>query len=1216
MAKSCPTLPANIQRDYNQLSLAYSKDMPIEQARVKAAESMLDFINAPTAAESFGSTANPNNHHYTATVASIIQNETDIRDVFRELGNLGSNNKIDSIVHTEQLDHVVEDLIIPLADQLKGLAFVTFESDTAPSPEGIYEVTGNSKEIQLRINSIINPFLNRFRLSYKEIAAHEFVHATTTAAYTSGNIALRKGIQSLYNQAKEALKPADFSQTVSGVTTTAAEDQAAYDYIFNNQKGQGVEEFMAFGLTNEIFRKKISEIKVNTGRKLASARSIKDLIDILFEKIINFLTRATFNIKGDNVAKALEILVKELSGVTKKNHFVVDTLSQGLELTKGAGSKTLDQIVRPLTKLAMHPKSPAIIRGSIAALQAYKVFPALFNWGHAVGTTINNVVKHRDYFFWNLVLKLPQELAGMNVTNEAWHNMLRHSKHVIDGARHKIKESTISNIREIIGTMEDDDKEHMTSIFVHGDLDDLEKYNSSFTMADYRKVLSNHKHRQVLIKDLKTQLVNKFSNVGYGYIKQAFGLGMFMQTKQTINAGNQAFNAHTIARGDWDSKFVRPTNWQDAIPLLQQLKTLYSVEQALPQARTAAVKFFDSQNHLSIDEGNGFNRLLSMSRLFRGQSMELLFNNDPYRMVAGYSRDINDPNVMIKYSTNSDDQNLKDLGFVKLDYPLGQDKLFAHPKNYMYVSNNNGLVAFDKKIVSLTSRQLAGTSLTDLLVNEGWDYGNAAMEAKVQSAVILSKINRADMYSKNIDSTDTSSLFPVFDENGNITNHRYVMLESTRKNVLKKDSRIDNVFGSMFESLTDKVESPNVNKMVVEELKKEYQTMYNKSPKGFIVVTKNHPKYGEIYKLLPKEMKADLDVVFGEGRIVVREAMMDIIFGYRKYSLFTQGDNLWLGQMMKKLIVDMFKVSPGKYYRYGRTAEQSWQALINEIKTFIVLKTHVLAFNILSNAIVSFMHGMPLNYMLKKQGEATVAVEDYIVKHRQKLIYEQRLNTINISASAKTNIQAKITQLQADMDNSPIKTLIDKGLLNSIVEDVTLDDSDFGVKGEVAKFLVKKTKWIPKPVKAVYEFGQIGPKTGLYKLLEKTTRYSDFVARHAMYEWYTKEKKMPPTEALKIVTETFVNYELPTSKELQYLNDMGAAMFTKYAVRIQKTIYRMALDNPKSIVGLVVVENMFGVNLEDPTNSLAFFPGMPINPLNSMDNMVAPLYQLMIDILF
>ena len=84
------------------------------------------------------------------------------------------------------------------------------------------------------------------------------------------------------------------------------------------------------------------------------------------------------------------------------------------------------------------PRAPVIVQSAVAIVKNWQIFSKVLNLSSAVGTTINNLVKHKEYFFWNLILKLPQELAGMNVTNEAWHNLLKHSKNIVDAARQNL----------------------------------------------------------------------------------------------------------------------------------------------------------------------------------------------------------------------------------------------------------------------------------------------------------------------------------------------------------------------------------------------------------------------------------------------------------------------------------------------------------------------------------------------------------------------------------------------------------------------------------------------------------------------------------------------------------------------------------------------------------------------------------------------------------
>jgi hypothetical protein len=269
-----------------------------------------------------------------------------------------------------------------------------------------------------------------------------------------------------------------------------------------------------------------------------------------------------------------------------------------------------------------------------------------------------------------------------------------------------------------------------------------------------------------------------------------------------------------------------------------------------------------------------------------------------------------------------------------------------------------------------------------------------------------------------------------------------------------------------------------------------------------------------------------------------------------------------------------------------RKVESGWQEFVAEVKSTIVLKTMVLPFNIMSNTIFSFMYGMPLDYMMKKQSEAVISLQDYTEKLRRRTILQQRLGGIGITKEQTKKLEGEINQLTFDIDNNPIKSLVDIGMINSIVEDISLeqDQDAYSMRGKLANYLEGKISKVPGGVRTAYNWAQLGKDTQAYKLLETATRYSDFVARYAMFEFLTREKSMSPNEALEEVMSAFVEYDPPTSKELQYLNEIGLAMFTKYAIRIQKVIAKLFLEKPETAVGLYLLEQQFGMRVPDPSD--------------------------------
>jgi hypothetical protein len=287
-----------------------------------------------------------------------------------------------------------------------------------------------------------------------------------------------------------------------------------------------------------------------------------------------------------------------------------------------------------------------------------------------------------------------------------------------------------------------------------------------------------------------------------------------------------------------------------------------------------------------------------------------------------------------------------------------------------------------------------------------------------------------------------------------------------------------------------------------------------------------------------------------------------------------------------------------------RFAEQVWQEAVGYLKHTIVIKTTVLYGNILSNFILGMLEGVPIDYMIKQKGNAVIALKNYM-RDKDKL-YQINLKLRSDSALSQdqiTKLKNRADQLRTNIKNNPAKILLNEGMLSSIVEDINLqgDVDKYSIGNKVIdKFNEMGGKSIPKPLKEGWKHLYIAKGTPLYELLYKSTQFSDFAARFAMYNWFVNEKKMDQQEALIRILENFIDYESPTSRELQYLNDIGLAVFTKYAIRIQKIIWRLFLRRPGSVLALQGIESIMNTQMYSPIDSLSLMPGLD-NPFGMVD---------------
>jgi len=69
---------------------------------------------------------------------------------------------------------------------------------------------------------------------------------------------------------------------------------------------------------------------------------------------------------------------------------------------------------------------------------------------------------------------------------------------------------------------------------------------------------------------------------------------------------------------------------------------------------------------------------------------------------------------------------------------------------------------------------------------------------------------------------------------------------------------------------------------------------------------------------------------------------------------------------------------------------------------------------------------------------------------------------------------------------------------------------------------------------------------------------------------------MSHEDSIADIVDTFVNYDIPTSPEMQWLNDMGFFMFTKYALRILRVVFRLLEEAPATALAGGLMQDILG----------------------------------------
>ena len=116
------------------------------------------------------------------------------------------------------------------------------------------------------------------------------------------------------------------------------------------------------------------------------------------------------------------------------------------------------------------------------------------------------------------------------------------------------------------------------------------------------------------------------------------------------------------------------------------------------------------------------------------------------------------------------------------------------------------------------------------------------------------------------------------------------------------------------------------------------------------------------------------------------------------------------------------------------------------------------------------------------------------------------------------------------------------------------------------------------------------------------------MARATLHKHNTEKKGMGLVESINDIKDTFIDYDAPTSKQIQYLNDTNFLMFTKFFIRSQKIIYQTYANAPARALSLLGFEEVFGEmsTINDSNIINTSILGKINNPLTLIDDLLVP----------
>lgn len=1097
------------------------------------------------------------------------------RQVFDSLAS-SSNGKKNDPAFTNNLGKVIENVSDKLFSQV---------------PSELTTNTNNYTPGQVWANALATgkaPYTTKalgagFHMTDQEAFAIESIETAVAASLNSGfGTAVNRELRKSWEAAREKIKPQDFHNG-DWAKATPAERQAAqrkWDHLFTlnpSQNGQNryLSQFVAMTLGHEETSKLMgftTQIDESTTPKSNFEKAAAYLSHAV-NWASGFLSRTN---EGQLVNQKAQALAEQLVEIDLKNRDksmgkVEEAFTYMSDLGEAAGRKVMDGIHATAdTNLIKNSRSPIVrFAGSVTRLAAKRDLDR-------VGETLRQM---RDLNNPNTedgwAAQILSDMSNPDKVRSAFESLQRHTN-LIEQRRRNLAEVTRGNVMEMFQDsgkyLTEEDKTALTYTLMRTEAHSL---LNSYSLDDVQKFVSNGRSRQAEIGKLEKSLLTQPN--GNDMVIRAKALGYYMVTGKATIPG-MAKNAQAIASGAGTHYVTTalPDRSGAVVESIDNLASLYAMQYSNPEhlQRTAAVMKRELPN-----QDNGIKAMLNVHKVLAEDAASTLFADNEISRIKGYIPEVTNPYRDVKIVDKGEGAQLEAMGYQFVGMVPTDPTIPSLGQKAMYVTQDNGSQRYVSGAMSLTSNHRKGTSAVR---NQNYQSGQGATVADGRKAVYAAAQRRAKMNAADFDPSTVKDTYmiPVFGTDGRIMDFQYEMQHVNRDTLLDRNNDFAHLLGQYAGQTFDKQNSPTQNRIVMEALYEDFKSNYATSPERYVAIgpMSKDARTREIWAMLPEQTRFEAQEIWGAGEpMQVRSDLVNLVFGFRKLTVANAFDKDAMDRnMAESLATTVFSALSGNdAKRVAVQTERAAQEGVALFKDIIVLRNvSTLMRNLLSNVALLKAYGVSPTDIIKDTKVALQAGLSYRKNTALLLKYQQQQRA---GLGDFNQLEQRIIQLEDQIARNPIKDFIEAGTMPSIVDDVDTADTSYTYASGLQRKVSGVTDKIPASVRTAAKWAFVAKDTPLYKFLSNTAQFGDFTSKYVLYK-YSMEKadrKLSHEEAIQRASDAFVNYDIPTSAELQYLNDVGVMMFTKYRLRIQRAMLTLMKERPGSAIAQSVLVSRF-----------------------------------------
>lgn len=1002
---------------------------------------------------------------------------------------------------------------------------------------------------------------NGFIMDMQAKSAFQMMLATFSADVTLDPNALSRA-QELLNHVKKNLTVENFmANPEADNPADRYQAQAKYDTIVGaravemDEQGRStlVPTFMALAAVNEQFRSILAQMPLpefvrepnNTldGILTNAASAAMDRLDI---------TMAGERLNSTSVRETMDALTAKIGSIAQDRGSYIDNAIAPVGNAIDAANNWMVGAMTALSR-AVNAKADAVKANTTNAKITHaanfaKLLASVFDADVAGlnSRSLISVVNKSDV--WQPIHDLLNELVGRTEENAAVTDMIKQVKSVIQTARQQYREHLPELIqkqfsREITYT-------EQTAMFKGLAKTDIASLRSNYTVSQIKELLVDPAKRATEARNIERRL----SKIGHGQImlRKSKDLAQFLVNGKV--APNLLRNAHAIAHAFNEGAMVKS---QDSAVVndVDHLVSLYALEGLNQTDR-------DTLTALVQDQSEGVSFVLSY---LEGQRKDELVGTtkDPALLAnhyKGYIPSEQKGGIGLIVADDAEYLELRKRGYERVADYVGSDAEYGKSKKGYYYSPISGKSQYAQGIIQTVHTTVGG-------VNAATGFTVGEMTAgRITDPKMVEKITKLAGRLKS----GNEQLMPVFDGTGKVIAYER-SVDPAQLERLGKNTNISEMLGAWRGRQAEEALADTYNRTLIDRLadvwngpeqnarKDEFVNLFDKRELA------KDPVLADAVRLIPYDTLDYVREKFGDGKFMVRKDMLNDAIGYRQASVGDAwtGTTRWSPEVLKGVQTVATAAFGADAYKRMVQAEKFIQNRVTDARVMIVVKSIVVPLtNLMANVYQLSARGVPIAQTVRSMPKKTAEINAYVKGRLRKIELEGLLRAAGSDVVAQRKHSTEIQSIEDNWKRLSIWPLIQAGEFAS-VSDVGLGKEDIDItEGRLSAYVEKLVDRMPAGIQTAAKYAIVSKDTALFKGLQKTVEYGDFLAKAVLYDYLTQTKGESSESALGKVTEEYVNYDRLPGRTRAYLDNIGMLWFWNFKVRSAKVAVSMIRNNP------------------------------------------------------